>query len=107
MSIINLRESPIPPHPEGWGLFEQRVEGMQIDIRSLTVSVDNLTDLTEESFENLNTTAKNGFGNLGGKMDQTPNRQEETNRERTNLMNMMTPHIQRRSRQLGTELTET
>ncbi len=80
---------------------------MQIDIRSLTVSVDNLTDLTEESFENLNTTAKNGFGNLGGKMDQTPNRQEETNRERTNLMNMMTPHIQRRSRQLGTELTET
>jgi hypothetical protein len=40
-------------------------------------------------------------------MDQTPNRQEETNRERTNLMNMMTPHIQRRSRQLGTELTET
>jgi len=38
-------------------------------------------DLTEDSFENLNTTTKNGFGNLGGKMDQTPNRQEETNRE--------------------------
>ena len=26
MSINNLRESPIPPHPEGWGLLGQRVE---------------------------------------------------------------------------------
>ncbi len=34
---------------------------MQIDIRSITVSVDNLTDLTEDSFENLNTTTKDGF----------------------------------------------
>ena len=35
-------------------------------------------DLTEDSFENLNTTAKNGFGNLGGKMARTLKRQEET-----------------------------
>lgn len=30
MSINNLRESPIPPHPEGWGLLGQRVEDSKV-----------------------------------------------------------------------------
>ena len=37
---------------------------MLIGIRSLTVSVDNLTDLTENGFKNLNTITKDGFENL-------------------------------------------
>jgi len=33
MSINTLRERPIPPHPKGWGLLGQQVEG-----RILTLS---------------------------------------------------------------------
>ena len=29
MSINNLRERPIPPHPKGWGLLGQQVENVE------------------------------------------------------------------------------
>jgi len=51
---------------------------MLIDIRSLAVSVNGLTTLTEDGFENLTAITKDGFEHLGGKMDQTLDRQDET-----------------------------
>jgi acylphosphatase len=65
---------------------------MLIDIRSLTVSVnkmttltedgfEKLTTITEDGFEKLTTNTENGFEKLGSKMDQTLEKQDDTIKE--------------------------
>lgn len=98
---------------------------MLIGIRSLTVSVDNLTDLTENGFKNLNTITKdgfdtitkggfenlniitrNGFENLGGKMDQTLEKQEETIEEIRGLRLDMKSYMDRKFKRIEADLAE-
>ena len=90
---------------------------MLIGIRSLTVSVDNLTDLTENGFknldtitkggfENLNAITRDGFENLGGKMDQTLEKQEETIEEIRGLRLDMKSYMDRKFKRIEADLAE-
>ena len=87
---------------------------MLTGIRSLTVSVDNLTDLTENGFKNLNTITKDGFDtitkggfeNLGGKMDQTLEKQEETIEEIRGLRLDMKSYMDRKFKRIEADLAE-
>jgi len=79
---------------------------MLIGIRSLTVSVDNLTDLTENGFKNLDTITKGGFENLGGKMDQTLEKQEETIEEIRGLRLDMKSYMDRKFKRIEADLAE-
>ena len=90
---------------------------MLIDIRSLTVNVNNLTNLTEDGFQNLNTITKDGFQNLntitkdgfqnlGGKMDQMLDRQEETIEEIRGLRLDLKSYMDRRFKRIEADLAE-
>jgi len=79
---------------------------MLIDIRSLTVNVNNLTTLTEDGFQNLNTITKDGFQNLGGKMDQMLDRQEETIEEIRGLRLDLKSYMDRRFKRIEADLAE-
>lgn len=90
---------------------------MLIDIRSLAVSVNNLTNLTGDGFENLTTLTKNGFEsltaitkdgfeNLGGKMDQTLDRQDETIEEIRGLRLDLKGYMDKRFKRIEADLAE-
>ncbi|MDM7939014.1 MAG: acylphosphatase [Methanothrix sp.] len=101
---------------------------MLIDIRSLTVNVNNLTNLTEDGFKNittitedgfknlttitedgfknLTTITEDGFKNLGGKMDQMLDRQEETIEEVRGLRLDLKSYMDRRFKRIEADLAE-
>jgi len=71
------------------------LKDMLIDIRSLTVSVNKLTTLTE-----------NGFESLGSKMDQTLDKQDETIEEIRGLRLDMKSYMDKRFKRIEIDLAE-
>ena len=68
---------------------------MLIDIRSLTVSVNKLTTLTEDGFESL-----------GSKMDQTLDKQDETIEEIRGVRLDLKSYMDKRFKRIETDLAE-
>ncbi len=93
------------------------LKDMLIDIRSLTVSVNKLTTLTEDGFEKLTTLTENGFEklttltengfeSLGSKMDQTLDKQDETIEEIRGLRLDMKSYMDKRFKRIEIDLAE-
>lgn len=79
---------------------------MLIDIRSLTVSVNKLTTLTEDGFEKLTTLTEDGFESLGSKIDQTLDKQDETIEEIRGLRLDTKGYMDKRFKRIETDLAE-
>ena len=90
---------------------------MLIDIRSLAVSVnklttltedgfEKLTTLTEDGFEKLTTTTKDGFESLGSKMDQTLDKQDETIEEIRGVRLDLKSYMDKRFKRIENDLAE-
>jgi len=79
---------------------------MLIDIRSLTVSVNKLTTLTEDGFEKLTTLTKDGFESLGSKMDQTLDKQDETIEEIRGLRLDLKSYMDKKFKRIEADLAE-
>ena len=101
---------------------------MLIGIRSLTVSVnklttltedgfeklttltedgfEKLTTLTEDGFEKLTTTTKDGFESLGSKMDQTLDKQDETIEEIRGVRLDLKSYMDKRFKRIENDLAE-
>jgi len=79
---------------------------MLIDIRSLTVSVNKLTTLTEDGFDKLTTITKDGFENLGSKIDRTLDKQDETIEEIRGLRLDLKSYMDKRFKRIETDLAE-
>jgi acylphosphatase len=84
---------------------ERLDDGIEI-LKEMVVSLKNLTTITKDGFENLTTITEDGFENLGGKMDQTLDKQDETIEEVRGLRVDLKSYMDRRFKRIEADLAE-
>ncbi len=82
------------------------INNANVGINNVNVNLNNLTTITKEGFESLTTLTKEGFESLGGKIDQTLDKQDETIEEIRGLRVDLKSYMDRKFKRIEADLAE-